>query len=463
MSLQLRPLQAQRQELRLTPQLLQSIRLLQLSRTELMHEIQQELRDNPLLELVPVEPGSRPAPPVDPGGRPPSPTAEAGGWSGSRAPARGSSGGDELPTLEQTVAATSGLREHLIEQLREAFNVSRDETLLAAAIIYNLDDDGYLRETTLEELAAEHEVELEEVEDALILVQEFEPVGVGARSLAECLSLQARARWPEDMLLREVIEGYLDELERRNYATIARELGCARAEVERAHELVRELDPRPARQFVTEASTVAIPEISFRVHDDGSVSASLRAGDAPQVRVRADSELMLNEATGEQRKQLRQSLDRARSLAQAIQQRNDTLLRVAEAIIVHQRAFFAQGPTALRPLTLRQVADELELHESTISRITAHKYAELPDGSVQPLRMFFTSGVRTRGGDELSSTAVKHRILELIGAEDTRHPLSDQTIAERLGEAFGIRVARRTVAKYREALRVPPSSRRRSR
>lgn len=483
------------QHLALTPQLQQSIRLLQLSTLELHQEIEQILGDNPLLERLddPLDrsvrlladgainnaPANGEAPPAPgqqaEGQEAPAPAGEGEGfeggadgersdadWSDSGSVSSGSGSEDEdgRPQLE---ACAITLREHLMEQVREATLSARDRAL-AELVIDALDDNGYLEEP-LDEIHArlpeELEIEIEELRCALALVQSMDPVGVGARSAAECLALQIRRMPGVPLVTRRmaltIVEGYLSWFAQREYSKLKKALDCDDEDLREVQAVVRQCNPHPGAAFASNVSDYVVPDVIVRRSKNGW-AVTLNPDVMPRLRVNSLYAGLLKQ--GKSEAQMGAQLQEAKWLIKNMRQRFDTILRVAEAIVERQRNFFSHGAVAMRPLVLREIADTLGLHESTISRVTTQKYMLTPHGMFE-LKYFFGSHVATEAGGEASSTAIRALIAQLTGAEDPRNPLSDSKIAEMLGEQ-GMVIARRTVAKYREALKIPPVSLRKS-
>jgi RNA polymerase sigma-54 factor len=481
MAAELRQFQRQVQELRITPQLQQAIKLLQLSRMELAEVIQQELTENPFLEEspdltdAPVENDQLPG--ID---RVASSDAREAGRSEEQAhgekaveeidwerylenmnspmPGSAAGGGEELPGLDQTLTQREDLTEHLLWQVGVS-GCSESVRRGAEAIIQNLDENGYLQGVDLPDISMQHGVLLDDVETALALVQGLDPVGVGARDLRECLLLQARALHPDSKLLHQIIDQHLPDLERRNHSGIARALGVSRDEVLEAHRELTTLDPKPGRQFVREDPAYITPDIYIVRQDDGWM-AVLNEDGMPRLRVSEYYRRALRSPTEKDAKNyVQERLRSAWWLIRSIQQRQRTILRVTEAIIKFQRGFLDHGIDHLRPLVLRDVADEIGMHESTISRVTSNKYVHTPRG-IYELKFFFDSSIRTHGGDDVAAEAVKHHIRQLIAAEPPKRPHSDEQLVALLRDKHRIEIARRTVAKYRESMGILASSRR---
>ena len=479
------------QHLALTPQLQQSIRLLQLSTLELHQEIEQILGDNPLLERLddpldhsvrlladgainnaPANGDAPPAPGQQAEGEGAAPAegegAEGGAadgerpdtdWSEGSGAQSGSGSSDDEDSRPQLEACAVTLREHLMEQVRETLLSVRDRAL-AELVIDALDDNGYLEEP-LDEIHArmpeELEIELDELRCALAMVQSMDPVGVGARSAAECLALQIRRMPGVPMVTRrmalKIVEGYLTWFAQREYSKLKKALDCDDEDLREVQAVVRQCNPHPGAAFASNVSDYVVPDVIVRRAKNGW-AVTLNPDVMPRLRVNSVYANMLKQGRSES--QMGAQMQEAKWLIKNMRQRFDTILRVADAIVERQRAFFSHGAVAMRPLVLREIADTLGLHESTISRVTTQKYMLTPHGMFE-LKYFFGSHVATEAGGEASSTAIRALIAQLTGAEDPRNPLSDSKIAEMLGEQ-GMVIARRTVAKYREALKIPPVS-----
>ena len=360
--------------------------------------------------------------------------------------------------------ATSTLRDHLVSQLGMLSLPQRDRQLVTA-LIDALDDDGFLT-SSLEELAElfpeELEIDVDDLAIALKYLQSFEPVGVGARSIGESLALQLRAL-PDETPCRaaalKVVEGHLDLLANRDVTRLRRVLQCDDALVRQIRDLIRTLNPRPGAAFAKTEANYVVPDVVVR-KTRGHWVASLNEAAMPKLRVNRIYADILARSRDASNQQLAAQLQEAKWLIRNVQQRFETILRVAQAIVDRQRRFFEHGEVAMRPMVLREIADMLGLHESTISRVTTQKYMLTPRGTYE-LKYFFGSHVATDTGGAASATAIRALIRQLIGAEDPKTPLTDSKIAEVLGEQ-GILVARRTVAKYREALAIPPVNLRKS-
>jgi RNA polymerase sigma-54 factor len=451
------------QHLTLTPQLQQSIRLLQLSTIELNQEIDRLLMDNPALEREDVEEGEAHAPPA--GGGTASAASEAppaadADWSVDLASNwRGAD--DDEGEKSFTPPDTPTLRDHLHTQL-SLTNLGTRDRAFVALLIDALDDDGYLTQS-LEEIAAllppEAEGDLEEFSIALRHLQHFEPAGVGARSPGECLALQLRndAECAERNLALEIVEKHLELLAARDYSKLKTLTGADDDALRAAQRLIRALNPRPGAAFAKIETRYVVPDVIVRKVRN-VWRASLNPDAMPRLRInRLYAEIAAGARSGGT---LSSQLQEARWLIKNVQQRFDTILRVSQAIVDRQRHFLEHGEVAMRPLVLREIAETLSLHESTISRVTTQKYMASPRGTFE-LKYFFGSHVATEAGGAASSTAIRALIKQLVAAEDGKAPLSDARISQILGEQ-GIVVARRTIAKYRDALQIPAVNQRKA-
>ena len=455
------------QHLTLTPQLQQSIRLLQLSTLELNQEIEQALAENPILERDEGEPDGTPP------GHAPSGSAPAAGE--PSAPERTADltaefasswqGGEDDGESDRSVSAHDAptLRDHLNEQL-SLVNLQGGDRALVALLIDSLDEDGYLTQS-LEEIAPllppEAMAGIDELSIALRHLQNLEPAGVGARGPGECLALQLRARCaghPAGPLALHIVEQHLDLLAARDYARLKTLTGASDEALRAAQSLIQGLNPRPGAVFARLETRYVIPDVIAR-KVRGGWRASLNPEAMPRLRInRLYAELASSRANSGAG--LASKLQEARWLIKNVRQRFDTILRVAQAIVERQRHFLDHGEVAMRPMVLREIADMLGLHESTISRVTTQKYMATPRGTFE-LKYFFGSHVATETGGAASATAIRALLRQLVEAEDERAPLSDAQLSRILGKQ-GIVVARRTIAKYRESLLIPPVRQRRA-
>jgi RNA polymerase sigma-54 factor len=475
------------QHLTLTPQLQQSIRLLQLSTVELNQELERYLAENPLLERTDLSPDDAPTPA-------PAITIPAGETlrqEGEREEARREDAREEPPNFAddhgfgeehvgtgasrrddderddftQFAAIEPTLYEHLEQQLALTGLTERDKKI-AALVVGHLDEDGYLKQD-LEELreaaaAAMPDIEIEDLQIALKHVHNLEPTGVGARDIAECLELQLRAM-PESTPHRDaaiaLVTRHLDVLAARDFNKLRRLLSVSEDELRDIRALVLTLDPKPGRRFGQGDVRYVVPDVVVR-KTGGRWIASLNREAMPRLRINKMYADILQASRENGGKHLAGQLQEARWLIKNVQQRFDTILRVTQAIVDRQKNFFEHGEVAMRPLVLREIAEAVGLHESTISRVTTQKYMLTPRGIFE-LKYFFGSHVSTDTGGACSATAIRALIKQLVAAEDGRKPLSDHRISDILAQQ-GIQVARRTVAKYREAMHIQPANLRKS-
>ncbi|MCX7142394.1 MAG: RNA polymerase factor sigma-54 [Proteobacteria bacterium] len=470
------------QQLTLTPQLQQSIRLLQLSTLELNQELETILADNPLLERDDVEPEPTPVPPNGANGEEytaPQSEAAANEEPASDSPERESADIDwssdapssaarredgEESDYPQLAASTPTLGEYLMQQLALSQLSDRDKSVVNT-LIAALDEGGYLSQS-LEEIAdmlpPELDVGMDELQIGLHYLQSFDPTGVGARTPAECLELQLKAmppETPERGLAISIVRDHLQALATHDFARLKRQLHCDDDSLREAQHLIQSLNPHPGAAYTTNETRYIVPDVIVKKVKNAWVAA-LNPDAMPKLRInRMYAEILQNKqhaASGQMSNQLQE----ARWLIKNVQQRFDTILRVTQAIVERQRHFFDHGEVAMRPLVLREIADTLGLHESTVSRVTTQKFMATPRGILE-LKYFFGSHVATETGGICSATAIRALLKQLVSAEDCKKPLSDSKIAQVLGEQ-GIVVARRTVAKYRESLNIPPVSMRKS-
>ena len=471
----------QSQRVVMTPLLQQAIQLLQLSTLELQEVVQKELLENPLLEEMPVDGAetpeageatpsaeATPAPTVEPITVDPPPTAERQT--------------DELPfdpisvmfdepeerslvaqeeredlPFENMVRSVSSLADHLEEQLRFATEDPAARRI-GAEIIGNLDEDGYLR-AELQEIAQRCAATPEEVERVLTeMIQKFDPIGVGARTISECLLLQLRSNPPVDPVSVEIVERHFEDLSRRRYADIARALKLSADRIMESVEEIMALEPKPGRRFGGNDSRYIVPDVFvYKLGSDYTVM--LNEEGIPRLRVNSLYRSLLRSSGDEARQYVEQKLRSALWLIKSVDQRQRTLRKVTQSIVKFQREFLDKGLPYLRPLALRDVGEDISMHESTISRVTTNKYVETPQGLFE-LKFFFHSGIASGDGEMVSSVSVKKMIQDLLGNEDATKPLSDQEVAGIL-KGRGLTIARRTVAKYREELGILPSHQRR--
>lgn len=462
------------QTLRMSPQLQQAIKMLQMSRLELEGALREEIEKNPLLEegvelegptpsnsLEKQESEQKPATDSDP-------EKQQGDFDWDsyfdkdiKKNLQNFSGGDEISNYENVISTQQSLHEYLSWQAKM---LGMDETQLtyAEVIIDYINDDGYLT-ATLEEICQSENWAVSDLEKVLLEIQNFDPPGVGARDLKECLLIQARILEEDTTDLLQLINNHLRELERKHFDVIAKAMGKEVAEIKELSEIISSMDPKPGRAYAPQDTQYVLPDVYvYKVGDEYVIS--LNEDGLPKLRVSQfyKSVMQTSGASDGEKKEtqnyIQDKLKSAVWLIKSMQQRQKTIYRVTDAIVKHQKDFLEKGPGFLKPLILKDIAGETGLHESTVSRVTSNKYVHTPQGIFE-LKYFFNSGISTSDGDGVASESVKLKIKAMIESEDSRRPLSDQDLVDRL-KVEGIQMARRTVAKYREVLRILPSSRR---
>ncbi|EGK9459227.1 RNA polymerase factor sigma-54 [Escherichia coli] len=463
------------QQLAMTPQLQQAIRLLQLSTLELQQELQQALESNPLLEQIDTHEEidtreTQDSETLD--------TADAleqkempeelpldASWdtiytAGTPSGTSGDYIDDELPVYQGETTQT--LQDYLMWQV-ELTPFSDTDRAIATSIVDAVDDTGYLTvplEDILESMGDE-EIDIDEVEAVLKRIQRFDPVGVAAKDLRDCLLIQLSqfdktTPWLEEARL--IISDHLDLLANHDFRTLMRVTRLKEDVLKEAVNLIQSLDPRPGQSIQTGEPEYVIPDVLVRKHN-GHWTVELNSDSIPRLQINQHYASMCNNARNDGDNQfIRSNLQDAKWLLKSLESRNDTLLRVSRCIVEQQQAFFEQGEEYMKPMVLADIAQAVEMHESTISRVTTQKYLHSPRGIFE-LKYFFSSHVNTEGGGEASSTAIRALVKKLIAAENPAKPLSDSKLTSLLSEQ-GIMVARRTVAKYRESLSIPPSNQR---
>jgi RNA polymerase sigma-54 factor len=489
------------QKLIMTPQLQQAIKLLQLSRLELQQSLAQHLMENPLLEEVPAESEES-----DPAG---ADEAAMDGTDYSQSPSRSgtddeesageaespedlsptgwedyfdsdrragdteypSSAQDEFPSYDQTVARATSLEEHLLWQL-SLCGLSDREKAVGRVIVGNIDDDGYLR-VPLAEVVEGTGFSVEEAESVLKVIQTFDPSGVGARDLSECLLLQlgylgrspigsigARPGSLRGSVVEAIIRHHLKDLEKKHYGRIAKALNVPLEEVCRATKIIEGLEPKPGRPFANTQNYAIVPDV-FVVKNEGEWVVLLNDDGLPRMRISPYyKQLMAGGHSPETKAYLDEKLRAAQWVIRSIEQRNKTIVKVVSSIVKFQQQFFEHGVQYLKPLVLKQVAEDIGMHESTISRVTANKYMYCPQGMLE-LKFFFNAGLHRadQPTDMLSSVTVREMIRKMVAEEDPTRPLKDEEIAARLRNQ-NIVIARRTVAKYRAEENIPSANQR---
>lgn len=490
-----------KQTLVITPQLKHAIKILQLSRADLETLVTEEMEQNPTLEELSIgqedmEAERETATPDDRMGEVLDPTnqdveAPVKEESGEVDPAESNLGDinweeylsdyaansshgsmsagsgadfdeDKRPSLENTLTRSSSLADHLTWQLRMG-DFTSDDREVGDVLVGNVDENGYLQ-ISLDEAAFEAGVDAETVLGILKRMQRFDPPGVLARDLRDCLLIQLdqlELEEPELVTARAIVENHLDLVEAKRFDKLAKELKITKDEVAAAVKIIASLEPKPGRNFITEEVRYVTPDV-YVYKMDGEFVVTLNDDGLPKLRVSNSYRRLLSDDDGgtDAKSYIREKLSAAQWLIRSIHQRQSTLFKVTNSIVRFQRDFFDQGVKALRPLVLKDVAGDIGMHESTVSRATANKYVHTPQGTFE-LKYFFTSSIRSSdGGEGVSAESVKEKIRKIIESEDPRRPYSDQHIAETLA-ADSIEIARRTVAKYRELMGILPSSKRR--
>jgi RNA polymerase sigma-54 factor len=467
------------QRLMMTPQLQQAIKLLQYPKLELQDVITQELTDNPILEEVQEEPQS-------------TEQAEAGEAESAEAQTPEKEReveqevamkdsfdpGDyevyfqeyldygyqprqtefrELPQTENFLTKRISLPEHLLWQLSET-NADEHTRDISRAIIGNLNGDGYLT-ATLQEIMAMGDYSEEDTKGALAIVQSLDPIGVGARDLKECLLLQLSHLNLKDSPVVGIVEHHLDLIRRHRYDELAKKLGCPLDTIQFYVDIIKKLDPKPGLKYSAEGSYYVVPDV-FVIKVDDDYTILLNEEGLPKLRVNAAYRRLLSAKDGSTSEEARQfvseKMKSALWLIRSLEQRQKTIYKVAESIVKHQRAFLDKGIEYLKPLVLKNIAEDINMHESTVSRVVTNKYMHTPRGLFE-MKYFFHSGITSNYGADVSSLTVKQKIKKTIEEENPRKPVSDAKIVQKLREE-GLDIARRTVAKYREEMKIPSST-----
>lgn len=463
------------QSLVITPQLQQAIKLLQMSRMELETAVRSELEENPILEEAEaaltgedLERTREAASEVDPSEAPDQHAQDPQKqdefeWESyievnQKPPQSGMAGSEEIMNYENVISSTQTLHDHLYWQVKMN-GFSEEEERAADALIGAIDDDGYIK-IPLAQVAEEEKLDLDLLEDTLTLIHEFDPPGVGARDLQECLLIQAKHMEEDTHDLVTLIKNHLKDLEKKNFEAIAKSLSKDLEDVIEMCKIIYAMDPKPGRAYLSSDTHYVSPDVYvYKVGDDYVVS--LNEDGLPRLKISNFYKNMLKggKTTGDKTQDyIQEKLRSAVWLIKSIHQRQRTIYKVAESIVKHQRDFFEKGSEHLKPMVLRDIANDIGMHESTVSRVTTAKYVHTPQG-IYELKYFFNSGISSSDGDSLASESVKVKIKDLVSKEDPKNPLSDQKIVDLL-KVEGIQIARRTVAKYRDMLKILPSSQR---
>jgi len=481
------------QQLVMTPQLQQAIKLLQLSRMELVDLVHEEMLENPILDdefelanekgrerellggeeqaIQQLESAGNTETPLPQSAVDGAATTEVRAdatavgeidWENyldnysMAAPMPAFRGDNEdLPSLEATLTKPPSLHDHLAWQLKLS-DLSDEEMQIGLDVIGNIDADGYFKDPPLSDIAADHGASDEVCEKVLEKIQTFDPTGVAARSLAECMLIQALHYGLADPIVLKIIRSHLSNLEKKNYQAIARDLKVPLEEIIDAARLICDFDPRPGRQYSSDDPHYITPDVY--IHKVGDKYFVVPNDDGlPKLKISNFYKAAMGNSS-QSKDYVQDKLRSAQWLIRSIQQRQRTIIKVTESILKFQREFFDKGIAYLKPLILRDVAEDIGMHESTVSRVTTNKYVHTPQGIFE-LKFFFNSGISRTNGEDLASEAVKSKIKEIVGGEDVKRPHSDQKIVELLKKG-GIDIARRTVAKYREQMGILSSSKR---
>jgi len=469
------------QQLVITPQLQQAIRLLQLTRLELVDMISQEMKENPLLEeeeeereLAEGEPPVTEQEERETSAEPEHTSEVKGNGEGADEfdwenylensnltpfQRQSSPDGDERPSFENFLTKRTTLTDHLHWQLQLS-HFTEEEHEVGTWIIGNLDEDGYLK-ISLEDVCSETNLPMEMVERVLRKIQQFDPAGVAARDLKECLLAQLEQMSPRDSLAEKIVSEHLSLLKNRNYPAIAKRIGVSLDRVNRAASLISKLDPKPGKAFGGEVIQGIIPDV-YVYKLEGDYVISLNDEGVPRLKINSLYRNILNGsrlAMEGDRKYIQEKLRSALWLIRSIHQRQRTIYKVTKSIVKFQREFLDKGIQSLKPLVLRDVAEDIQMHESTISRVTHNKYVHTPQG-IYELKYFFNAGITSTQGETMASESVKSLVREIIAKEDPKKPYSDEKLVQIL-QRMHIHIARRTVSKYREMMKILSSNERR--
>ena len=462
------------QKLKMTPQLQQSIKMLTLPLMELEQAVRDEILENPVLEEVQETAEDQSCEELSNK----EDTPEHHTWmeytdfgsvsAGSPRPSldrAGISGGSGVFNMENVVSTEQSLYDHIIWQVQMSGFSNKEKAHLNLLTDY-LNEDGYLK-TSLESIAEEMKVSLEDLQSALQLLHTLDPVGVGARDLKECLLIQARQNQEDTIDLITLIEHHLPDLERKNFSFIASQRGWDEEEVVDMYKIISAMEPKPGRRFVTQVVQYVTPDV-YIIKEQGEYHVRMNEEGLPHLRVVGMYQQMLkkslskkscDEAVDSTQRYLRHKMNSALWLIRSLNQRQRTIFKVTSAIVQYQKEFFDKGPIGMKPLVLRAIAEDTGLHVSTVSRVTTNKYAHTPHG-VYELKYFFNAGFETNTGDRISGEKVRLTILSYIQEENKEHPVSDREITDRLQEDLGVNLSHRTISKYRESMNILSASRR---
>ncbi len=472
MSAQLRMGLKLAQKLKMTPQLQQSLKLLTLPLTELEQTVRNELLENPVLEEIQetVEDQST----DEQQNKENSAVSEVTNWleftnSSALQVTRydhQKQSGVSVVNWENVVSTRQSLADHLMWQIQMS-GFSNEEKAHLTLLVDHLDENGYLR-TSLQDIAKESSgTSIAQLQSALKILHTMDPSGVGARNLQECLLIQARHSQEDTTDLITLITKHLPDLESKNFKLIAKAMNLQEEEVMDLYKIINSMEPKPGRQFVSQPTQYVTPDVYITKDTDG-YKVSLNEDSLPHLKIAGIYQDMLKGLEKEQnnvinstQKYLRHKMNSALWLIRSLNQRQKTIFEVTSAIVRHQKAFLDKGPMGIKPLILQQIADEVGVHQSTVSRITTNKYAHTPQG-IYELKYFFNTGIQTENGDYITGEQVKCHIQSCIQNEDKKHPLSDIALGQLLQKDLGVSLGRRTIIRYRELLKIPAPNQRQS-
>lgn len=430
--------QKQTINLTMTTELRQAIELLQYSTYDLLQHIREHEQENPFIELVERSPGS----------------STSSGSSRQR-----SFNTEEVDPIDFIPSDDENVYEDLISQVAW-MDIAESEKELLEYLILNLNESGYLQ-LSAEDICQELNIDVSIVNQAISRLQELEPIGIGGRNLVECLLIQAKHFYPDEEVVHLIIENHLEDLANRKWEAIRSELNISLKDIKQAHKLIQTLDPKPATVISNERVEYLDPDIIVDIDEvTGNFQVHLNDYYVPDIRFNQSSIQGVNNADAEVSRYINEHYKQYQWLINSIKQRRDTILKIMEVLLSEQAEFFHLGLKKLKPLTLQDVADRIEMHESTVSRATANKIVQTPQGAFE-LRKLFSTRLNTTSGENTSQTTVKMMLQDVVDKEDKHKPLSDQKIADLLKEEKGVKISRRTVAKYRNELNIPSSTRRR--
>ncbi|WP_319584878.1 RNA polymerase factor sigma-54 [uncultured Pseudodesulfovibrio sp.] len=465
MGLELRQQLKLSQQLVMTPQLQQAIKLLQLSRLELLETVQQELLENPFLDETETDTEVPDKPEVLTESQAEEELVRTADWenylgefssTSKQALSRDMEMPEEGMSFEARLASKPSLEGHLNWQMRLS-NFTEHELAIGDVILGNIDTNGYLQ-ATMEELTAMVQASEEEIESVLVRIQHLDPVGVGARTPQECLLVQMEVLGYDDPILVSLVRDHLEDLEKNRYKPLARKFKITMDELKSYLDLMQTLDPMPGANFSSTEPHYVSPDVYVYKYGEDFVII-LNEDGMPRLQMNTFYMDSMKGAADKEKEYFQEKMRSAAWLMKSLYQRQRTLYKVVESIVGFQRAFFEEGVTKLKPLILKEVAEDIEMHESTVSRITTSKYVSTPHGIFE-LKFFFNSALDLNDGSQVGSESVKALIKQMISEEDTKKPLSDERIGEILQEKLEVNIARRTVAKYRSAMGIPSSSKR---